>query len=154
MLESSLDKALSIPKDFNDEQVGEVEIEENLVVQDILQVVESMNLEVDENDLNELMEEHNQELSNEALKELVWNKDSSVNTELSESSCSSDDVSEAITATEIKETLEMWEKVQAAAIKLNTNKAEASRAASIFNDVAMEWFRTAKKKETEANYLR
>lgn len=117
----------------------------NHVVQDILQVGEKMNLEVDKNDLDELMDEHNQELSHETLKELALKRDELVNKDLSDSSDSSDVETEAITGTEIREALEMWEKLQTAVIKWNPNKAEANRAASIFNDQAMKWFRTALK---------
>ena len=88
------------------------------VVDEIVFLGKSMGLEVDEGDVNELVEEHAEELTTEELKELQTMQHTEV---LQEISSGEEEVEpeEVISSGEIKEMLVMWEKLS---LKRNIRK--------------------------------
>ncbi|GBM08269.1 Tigger transposable element-derived protein 1 [Araneus ventricosus] len=129
------------------ESVVECEFEEpetvpvDPVVYEIVSLAKIVGLEVDSNDIEQLVEEHNQELTTEELLELHRVSQQEV-----EEGSLSEEEDEAITekqqsSTEIREMLKAWETVASYIEKHHPNKAEAMRATNLFDEHAVSHFR-------------
>ena len=103
----------------------------------------SMGLEVDEGDVNELVEEHSEELTTKELKELQAQQYKEV---LSEISSDEETEEEVISTTEIKEVLAMWEKVLDFMVKKHPEKVATGLALALCNDTCLTHFRNIVKK--------
>ncbi|KAM5158227.1 tigger transposable element-derived protein 1-like [Mantella aurantiaca] len=79
------------------------------VEEEIVSLGKSMGLEVDEGDVNELVEEHSQELTTEELQELQSQQHTEVLQEIG--SEEEPEMEEVISTSELKEILGMWERI-------------------------------------------
>ncbi|XP_064111400.1 tigger transposable element-derived protein 1-like [Macrobrachium nipponense] len=89
-------------------------------LEEIVSLGKSRGLEVDEGDVNELIEEHEEELSTEELKELQMMQHTKVLEEINTSE-EEEEPEEVISTGEIKDMLAMWEKLSNF-IERNTQK--------------------------------
>ena len=103
----------------------------------------SMGLAMDERDVNELVEEHSQELTTEELQELQSQQYSGVLQEIGFEE--EPGVEEAISTSEIKEILVMGEKVSQFVEKKHPEKVATGRASELFNDTCITHFRSILK---------
>jgi len=114
----------------------------------------SMGLEVHEGDVNELIEEHEEELSTDELKELQTMQHTEVLQEIS--SKEEAEPEEVISTSEIKEMLAMWEKLSSFIEKKHPEEVATGRASSLFNDTCLTHFRNilkGRKKQTTLDRL-
>ncbi|XP_064100870.1 tigger transposable element-derived protein 1-like [Macrobrachium nipponense] len=108
-------------------------------LEEIVSLGKSMGLEVDEGDVNELVEEHEEELSTEELKELQMMQHTKVLEEINTSE------EEVISTGEIKDMLAMWEKLSNFIEKKHPEKVATGRASALFNDTCLSHFRSILK---------
>ncbi|XP_051783372.1 tigger transposable element-derived protein 1-like isoform X1 [Erpetoichthys calabaricus] len=124
------------------EVVSETDFErlepEAAVVEEIVSLGKSMGLDMDEGDINELIEEHSEELTTEELKELETQQHKEVLQEIRE-------VEEVISTSEIKKMLGMWEKLSDFIQKKHPEKVATGRAMVLFNDTCLTHFRNILK---------
>lgn len=119
------------------------------VEEEIVSLGKSMGLVMDERDVNELVEEHSQELTTEELQELQSQQHSGVLQEIGFEE--EPEVEEVISTSEIKEILGMWERVSQFVEKKHPEKVATGRASELFNDTCLTHFRSilkGRKKQT------
>lgn len=119
------------------------------VEEEIVSLGKSMGLVMDERDVNELIEEHSQELTTEELQELQSQQHSEVLQEIGFEE--EPEVEEVISTSEIKEILGMWERVSQFVEKIHPEKVATGRASELFNDTCLTHFRSilkGRKKQT------
>lgn len=119
------------------------------VEEEIVSLGKSMGLEVDERDVNELVEEHSQELTTEELQELQSQQHTEVLQEIGFEE--ETEVEEVVSTSEIKEILGMWERVSQFVEKKHPEKVATGRAKELFNDTCLTHFRNilkGRKKQT------
>ncbi|XP_067138051.1 cytochrome P450 4C1-like [Centruroides vittatus] len=108
-----------------------------------------MGLEVDKRDVNELVEEQSQELTTEELHDLHSQQHTVVQRKIS--SEEKPEMEEVISTRDIKEILEMWEKVVEFVDKNHPEKVATGRASELFNETCLTHFRNilkGRKKQT------
>ncbi|GIY27407.1 hypothetical protein CDAR_52471 [Caerostris darwini] len=116
------------------------------VEEEIVSLGKSMGLEVEERDVNELIEEYTQELTEE-IQELQ----SQQHTEVMQEIGFEESEEEVISTSEIKEILGMWESVSQFVEKKHPEKVATGRASDLFNDTCLTHFRNilrGRKKQT------
>jgi len=121
------------------------------VIEEIVSLGKSMGLEVDEGDVNELVEEHSEELSTEQLKELQEMQHTEVLEEIGGSAVEIEEEEEVISTKEIQEMLGMWEKISEFIEKKHPEKVATGRALALCNDTRLTHFRKilkGRKKQT------
>ncbi|XP_059549399.1 tigger transposable element-derived protein 1 isoform X1 [Myotis daubentonii] len=127
------------------EVVSETDFErlepEAAVVEEIVSLGKSMGLDVDEGDINELMEEHSEELTTQELKELLTQQHTEVLQEIDDT----EEEEEVISVSEIKEMLGVWEKLSDFIQKKHLEKIATGRAMELFNDTCLTHFRNILK---------
>ncbi|XP_022909635.2 tigger transposable element-derived protein 1-like [Onthophagus taurus] len=116
------------------EKVDTLDVEP--LVNEIVSLANTIGLEVNSNDIDELVEEHNQDLTTEELTELL---------RLSQQEDEKESVSDKKTLKEpssdaIKEMLKAWENVASFVEKHHPNEVVAVRAANLFYDNAVLHF--------------
>ncbi|GBM38515.1 Tigger transposable element-derived protein 1 [Araneus ventricosus] len=119
------------------------------VEEEIVSLGKSMGLVMDERDVNEINEEHSQELTTEELQELQSQQHSGVLQEIGFEE--KPEVEDTISASEIKEILGMWERVSQFVGKKHPEKVATGRASELFNDTCLTHFRSilqGRKKQT------
>lgn len=104
-----------------------------------------MGLEVNEDNIQELVDEHAQELTTDELMYLHREQQQEVMEEIS-SEEEDKMAEESITSNEIREMCNMWETVQNFIAKHHPNKAVAVRSINLFNGNAMSHFRQILKR--------
>nr|XP_020452715.1 tigger transposable element-derived protein 1 [Monopterus albus] len=109
------------------------------VVDEIMSLGKTMGLEVNEDDIQELVEEHGQELTTNELIDLHREQQQEVMEEIS-SEEEDKKPEESLTSNEIRDMCKMWETVQNFVEKHHPNKAVAVRATNLFNDNAVSHF--------------
>ena len=115
---------------------------EDAVLEEILSLGKSMGLEVDEADVNDLVEEHQQELTTDELQELQTMLQSEVVEEMS----SEEEVEvEEVSSREIKEILAKWQDVSDFVEKKHPDQLSTGRASALFNDTCLTHFRNILK---------
>ena len=120
--------------------------EEETVMEEIVTLSVRLGLEVDENDVNTLVEEHNAQLTTQDLKELHKEQQQEVTGELS----SEDDVEVQCKAAEIKDFLHHWAQVQDFAEKWHPNTLEVRQVTELFQEKVVEHFHNKlKKRQTQ-----
>lgn len=112
------------------------------VVNEIVSLATIMGLEVDASDIEELVEEHSQELTTEELVELHCVSQQ----EVLEDSLSEEVAEKQQSSGEIREMLKAWESVASYIEKHHPNNEVAIRAANLFNDNAVSHFRQILKR--------
>lgn len=114
------------------------ETQTNEVVNDIVSLGKIMGLEVSDDDIEELVEEHSTELSTEELKLLQKEQQKRV---LQEMSSEEEEGREDVPCAFIKEMCAKWGEVKNFVEMYHPDKAVASRVSNLFNDIAMSHFR-------------
>ena len=117
--------------------------EELPVVPDIVSLGKSMGLEVSEEDVNELVDDHMTELTMEELQHLNQQQQKEVAEEISSGEEEGD--AGTIPTAEIKDLLSMWSKTHAILEKWHPNKALVNRCVNLFNDNIINHFRKVQK---------
>ncbi|XP_039624723.1 tigger transposable element-derived protein 1-like [Polypterus senegalus] len=107
------------------------------VVEEIVSLGKTIGMDMDEGDINELIEEHSEELTMKELKELQAQQHTEVLQEISDA----EEAEEVISTSEIKEMLGMWEKLSDFIQKKHPEKVSTGRATALFNDTCMMHFR-------------
>ncbi|XP_039632281.1 tigger transposable element-derived protein 1-like [Polypterus senegalus] len=125
---------------FGQDSEGFAHEQEPPVVNEIVSLGKTMGLEVNEDDIQELVEEHDQELTTDELMDLHREQQQEVMEDIS-SEEDEKKMEESLTSKEIREICKMWEKVQNFVENHHPNKAAAARAMNLFNDNAMSHFR-------------
>ncbi|XP_061622154.1 tigger transposable element-derived protein 1-like [Phyllopteryx taeniolatus] len=116
---------------------------EEAVVEEIVSLGKSMGLEVDEEDVNELVEEHSEELTPEELKALQTQQHAKVLQEIG--TAEEPEVDEVISTSEIMEMLGMWERLSNFIERKHPEKVATGCASSLFNDTCLAHFRNILK---------
>ena len=140
------------PRDFAGfgfEPEGDTETEDvtetDVPLDEIVSLGKSMGLEVDEGDINELVEEHEEPLSTEDLKALEEMQQTEISQEMSSSEEEVQELQEVIPTSEIKAMLAQWENVVRFIEKNHPEKVATSRSAALFNDTSLTHFRNILK---------
>ncbi|GCC29115.1 hypothetical protein chiPu_0007552 [Chiloscyllium punctatum] len=108
------------------------------VVNEIVILDQNLGLEVNEDDLAELLEDHRQELSTEDLVELQQGQ---VKVMQEEHSGEEEEEREDVSSVQIKDICSKWSEVQAIVERPHPNKTVTNRAVNILNDNVMSHFR-------------
>ncbi|XP_066231909.1 zinc finger MYM-type protein 6 isoform X4 [Saccopteryx leptura] len=119
------------------------------VVEEIVSLGKSMGLEVNEEDIDDLIEKHSEELTTEELKELQQQQQRME--VLQEVSREKPEVDEVISTSEIKEILGTWEKIKQFIEKTHPEKVATGRALELCNDTCFTYYRNilkGRKKQT------
>ncbi|KAG7177342.1 Tigger transposable element-derived protein 1-like 116 [Homarus americanus] len=122
---------------------GFEELEEEAVVHEIVSLGNSMGLEVDDDDVEELVEEHSKELSTEELLELHKKENETLKWSLtSEESGEEEDKEESriIPAKDLKDAFFCWSKLSKLAEDYHPDVGSVQKAISVFNDNVMNYF--------------
>ncbi|KAG7177225.1 Tigger transposable element-derived protein 1-like 172 [Homarus americanus] len=122
---------------------GFEELEEEAVVHEIVSLGNSMGLEVDDDDVEELVEEHSKELSTEELLELHKEENETLKQSLtSEESGEEEDKEESriIPAKDLKDAFFCWSKLSKLAEDYHPDVGSVQKAISVFNDNVMNYF--------------
>ena len=121
------------------------------VVEEIVSIGRSMGLEVDEEDVTDLVNEHAEELTTEELKELQTISHSEVMKEIS----TEEDVEpeEKLTSSEIRDILGKWQEVSDFIEKRHPEKLSTGRASALFNDTCLTFFRNILKRRQKQTSL-
>ena len=109
------------------------------VVEDIVSLGQSMSLDVDKEDVEDLVKEHNTKLTTEELQDLHKEQQHEVAEELSSEEEKNNEGS--ITTADIKELLGYWYKTQNLVEKWHPNVAVVNRRIKLFDDKVMQYFR-------------
>lgn len=99
-------------------------------------------LEVDEDDVSELVDEDEEKLSAEELKELQVMQHTEL---LQEISIKEDEQEERISTSEMKDILAMWEKLSSFIEKKHSEKFSTDGTPALFNDTCLSHFRNILK---------
>ncbi|XP_064106842.1 tigger transposable element-derived protein 1-like [Macrobrachium nipponense] len=121
----------------------EIEEEEEPVEEEIVSTGKTIVLEVDERDIEELVEEHSEELTTDELKELQEQRHTEALTE--DTSEGEETEPEIISTKDLKDILAMWERVAGFVEKNHSEKIATSRATELFNDTCLSRFRNILK---------
>lgn len=120
-------------RDFED-----FDTEDSTVVDDIVSLGKNMGLEVNNEDVEELVEDHKNELSTEELEQLQEQQQKAI---VEEMSSEEEIVREDVPCSLIREICAKWGEVQNFVERYHPDKAVASCSINIFNDGAMSHFR-------------
>ncbi|KAM4030834.1 tigger transposable element-derived protein 1-like [Anomaloglossus baeobatrachus] len=123
------------------------------IVDDIVSLGNTLGLEVNEGDIEELVAEHSQELTTTELMDLHSEQQKEVTEVISSGEEEQEKSEESLSSSEIQEMFKMWETVQNFVQKHHPNKVAAVRAMNLFNDNAMSHFRGILKKETKTTVI-
>ncbi|XP_070606465.1 tigger transposable element-derived protein 1-like [Erythrolamprus reginae] len=113
---------------------------EPVILEDIVSLGKSMGLEVNEDDIDDLLEGHSQELTKEELKEVQQQQQKSEVLKAWEEKTAEEEEEETATG-DIKEMLSMWEKLRDFVEKRHPEKVATIRAGDLFNDTCLTHFR-------------
>ncbi|GFW92827.1 uncharacterized protein TNCV_1736201 [Trichonephila clavipes] len=111
---------------------------------EILTTARDLELEVNEDDIEELIMGHEDELTTEELQEAQRNVSPSEQEE---------DEREPIPTCAIKDLLKRWADVRAMVLEWHPNRADVSRVRDLYNDNAINYFRKILKKREKQSTL-
>ena len=143
------------PRDFEGfgpEPASEPVPETDVNVDEIVSIGKSMGLEVDEDDITELVEEHHEELTTDELKELQEMQNAELHAQLSETE-DVEEVEDIISSAEIKRILGYHQQVVDFVEKHHPQKLQVCRAASQFDTICLTHFRNILKSRTKQTSL-
>ncbi|KAJ7303174.1 hypothetical protein JRQ81_012107 [Phrynocephalus forsythii] len=115
--------------------------QEPALVHEIVSLGKTLGMEVNEEDVQELIEEHGQEVTADELMDLHRKEQQEVMGEISSVEEEEKKAKEPLNLKKIREMWEMWETVQNFVEKHHPNKAVALRAMKVSNNNAMSHFR-------------
>ncbi|XP_013365403.1 PREDICTED: tigger transposable element-derived protein 1-like [Chinchilla lanigera] len=112
------------------------------VVDEIMSLGKTLGLEVNEDDIQEMVEEHGQELTTEELMDLHRKQQQEVMEETSSAEEEEEErkVEESLPSNKIRKICKMWETVKSFVEKHHPNKAVAVRTVNLFNNNVMSHF--------------
>lgn len=117
--------------------------EDNQIIEEIVNIGQSLGLEVDTEDVNDLLEEHHEELTTEELLHLQAEQKKTLEKEMSsEEDAGRQDASTSL----IKDMCSKWNELYSFVELYHPDKAIASRAINAFNDDVMSHFRKVLKR--------
>ncbi|GFV39925.1 uncharacterized protein TNCV_1808371 [Trichonephila clavipes] len=116
---------------------------------EILTTARDLELEVNEDDMEELIIGHEDELTTEELQEILneEHQETRRNVSLSEQK---EDERGPMPTSAIKDLLKKWADVRAMVLEWHPNRADVSRAGDLYNDNAINYFRKTPEKERKA----
>ncbi|XP_005008025.1 tigger transposable element-derived protein 1-like [Cavia porcellus] len=122
------------------------------VIDEIVSLGKTMGLEVNEDDIQELIEEHGKELTTEELMDLHREQQQKV---MEKSSSAEEEEKNGEETLTIRKICKMWETVKNFVEKDHPNEAVAGRAVNLFNDSAMSHFhKILKRKQKQVSLNR
>jgi len=123
------------------------------VVDDIVTGAESIGLHIDTGDVEELVEEHSEELSTEELQQLLAEQQRMAAEELSEEEGEDQQSVQQISTSAIKEILKKWTELQIFVEKTHPDSEKANRCIHLLNDNVMSYYTTVLKKKQKQTTL-
>ncbi|GFV14333.1 uncharacterized protein TNCV_807651 [Trichonephila clavipes] len=111
----------------------------------ILITAKDLELEVNEDDIEELIMGHEDELTTEELQEISNEEHQETHQNMSPSEQEEDERGPMPT-TVIKDLLKKWEDVRAMVLEWHPNQADVSRVGELYNDNSINYFRKILKK--------
>lgn len=136
------------PEAVPESKSGGLGEEPDSVVEDIVSMGKSMGLEVNDEDIEELVEEHNQDLTTEELQELHREQQ-----KVFMEKVSSEEEKVEITSAEIREICAMWTKVSSFCEKHHPNVGAVQYIQNQMDDVVLSHFRNVLKKRQKQSSL-
>ncbi|GFU11200.1 uncharacterized protein TNCV_406341 [Trichonephila clavipes] len=119
---------------------------------EILTTARDLELEVNEDDIEELIMGHEDELTIEELQKILNEEHQETQRNVSPSEQEEDERGPMLTSA-IKDPLKKWEAVRAMVLKWHTNQADVSRVGDLYNDSAINYFRKILKKREKQSIL-
>ncbi|GFV61012.1 uncharacterized protein TNCV_3845911 [Trichonephila clavipes] len=119
---------------------------------EILTTARDLELEVNEDDIEELIMEHEDELTTEELQEILNEKHQETHRNASPSEQEEDERGPMPTSA-IKDLLKKWTDVRAMVLEWHPNQADVSRVGNLYNDNAINYFRKILKKRKKQSTL-
>ncbi|XP_028668446.1 tigger transposable element-derived protein 1-like [Erpetoichthys calabaricus] len=121
------------------------------IVDEIVSLGQNMGLEVDNNDVEELVEEHSNELTTEELQHLQAEQEKNLAEDMS--SEGEEEGKEEVPSSVIKEMCAKWGELQLFVEKSFPNSAVGSRSLNMFNDNVMSYYRKVLQKRQKQQTL-
>ncbi|XP_028665299.1 tigger transposable element-derived protein 1-like [Erpetoichthys calabaricus] len=121
------------------------------IVDEIVSLGQNMGLEVDNNDFEELVEEHSNELTTEELQHLQAEQENNLAEDMS--SEGEEEGKEEVPSSVIKEMCAKWGELQLFVEKSFPNSAVGSRSLNMFNDNVMSYYRKVLQKRQKQQTL-
>ncbi|GFX46706.1 uncharacterized protein TNCV_4038541 [Trichonephila clavipes] len=131
---------------FGDDQGDTIEI-----MDEILTTARDLELEVNEDNIEELIMGHEDELTIEELQEIL--KEEHQETQRNVSPEQEEDERGSMPTSATKELLKKWEAVRAMVLKLHPNQADVSKVGDLYNNNAINYFRKILKKREKQSTL-
>ncbi|GFX58851.1 uncharacterized protein TNCV_805551 [Trichonephila clavipes] len=119
---------------------------------EILTTARDLELEVNEDDIEELIRGHEDELTTEELQEIL-NKEHQETQRYVSSSEQEKDERGPMPASAIKNLLKKWADVRAMVLEWHPNQADVSRVGDLYNDNAINYFWKILKKREKLSTL-
>ncbi|GFX57831.1 uncharacterized protein TNCV_943911 [Trichonephila clavipes] len=115
---------------------------------EILTTARDLELEVNEDDIEELIIGHEDELTIEELQEIL--NEEHQETQRNVSPEQEEDERGPMPTSAIKDLLKKWKAVRAMVLEWHTNQADVIRVGDLYNDNAINYFRENPEKERKA----
>ncbi|GFW82868.1 uncharacterized protein TNCV_3494381 [Trichonephila clavipes] len=122
------------------------------IMDEILTTARDLELEVNEDDIEELIIGHEDELTTEELQEILNEEHQETRRNVSPSEQEEDQRGPMPTSA-IKDLLKKWEDVRAMILKWHPNQADVSRVGDPYNNNAINYFRKILKKREKQSTL-
>lgn len=122
------------------------------IMDEILTTARDLELEVNEDDIEELIMGHEDELTTEELQEILNEEHQETQRNVSPSEQEEDERGPMPTSA-IKDLLKKWEDVRAMVLEWHPNQADVSRVGDLYNDNAINYFRKILKKREKQSTL-
>ncbi|GFW34974.1 uncharacterized protein TNCV_979121 [Trichonephila clavipes] len=119
---------------------------------EILTTARDLELEVNENNIEELIMGHEDELTIEELQEILNEEHQETQRNVSPSEQEEDERG-PIPTSAIKEVFKKWDTVRAMILEWHSNQADVSRVEDLYNDNAINYFRKILKKREKQSTL-
>ncbi|GFT80414.1 uncharacterized protein TNCV_2184681 [Trichonephila clavipes] len=119
---------------------------------EILTTARDMEFEVNENDIEELIMGHEDELTTEELQEILNEEHQETQRNVPPSEEEEDEKGPMLTSA-IKDLLKNWEPVRTMVLEWHPNQADVSRVGDLYNDNANNYFRKILKKREKQSTL-
>ncbi|GFW31953.1 uncharacterized protein TNCV_54341 [Trichonephila clavipes] len=121
-------------------------------MEEILTTARDLELEANEDDIEELIMGHEDELTIEELQEILNEEHQETQRNVSPSEKEEDERGPMLTSA-IKDLLKKWEAVRAIVLEWHPNQADFRRVGDLYNDNAINYFRKILKKREKQSTL-
>ncbi|GFW30331.1 uncharacterized protein TNCV_3851021 [Trichonephila clavipes] len=119
---------------------------------EILTTARDLTLEVNEDDIEELIMGHENELTIEELQEILNEEHQETQRNVSPSEQEEDEIGPMLTSA-LKDLLKKWEDVRTMVLEWHPNQVDDSRVGDLYNDNAINYFRNILKKREKQSTL-